>query len=783
MRSSPLLFFALAVLGTLIGLTIPLPVLALPIVLCATVVSFFLALPRIVKALLVSITVILALASLATTQKRAFDEVLERLPLTQTVVEGVLRDLSDTLNGEKVGTLDAANATLILRLKEAASAKPMCIGDRVRVRGKIAKAQPSLSPGQLDGYLFGLARGVHGRIIVSNPNHVAVMENPNGPSYVAQIKQALKDHLVAHLTPREVGLILALIVSDLRMFDNEQQQVYRNIGAGHLLGVSGLQVSLLSSIFFRAFLFIFLLVPWISRRSVARYPTLVVTLALVWGFVLLCDAPPAAVRAGLMTTLMLFASACAWPTTSADVLGATGLLCLLLFPAWVVDPSFWLSFAAVFGIILAAEYAKIPDDQVLLMHLEKNNAPIKSKWRRAVLMSLGAGVLTLPFSIYYFSELSVSGLFLNLLIVPISGILQTPAIFLVAFGFLFNLPILSEIGAFLVSALEMICMTMDDWLGRTYPVMPIFFAELVVAVVAGIVLITLAHANRRMLKGTVLAACVMFLVWPSVDADEVMVATFIPVGQGDGAVLQIPPGKTLVIDGGGNFENLYNPGERVIAPFLRRRGIDKIDVVVLSHPDADHLMGLIWLIENFEVEELWHSNFDDSHPLMAKLLHAAKRRGVRVRSQDELPDRIGNAQLTYFKPKVRDSLELNTTNNRSLVMRVSYGATSVLLPGDVETPLEDAIRGADLRATIVKAPHHGSKSSSSPDFVRATKAAHVVFCTGVNNRFGFPHSQVIKRWQDSGATLWDTAYNGETTFRLDGKSVQVKPFRSRTPYE
>lgn len=104
----------------------------------------------------------------------------------------------------------------------------------------------------------------------------------------------------------------------------------------------------------------------------------------------------------------------------------------------------------------------------------------------------------------------------------------------------------------------------------------------------------------------------------------------------------------------------------------------------------------------------------------------------------------------------------------------------MLFPGDVEAPLEEALKGQDLRATIVKAPHHGSKGSSTVDFIKATKAAHVVFCTGVNNRFGFPHSQAIKRWQDSGAILWDTAVHGETQFRLGGQAVQVLPFRTTT---
>ncbi len=792
MRSAPLLFFALAVAGALIGifdvLASVMPatfsVMAgkpgihafLIFVLGLGVASFLFRAPRVARALLVSLTIIAIFATLASHQKQTFDNVLASLPPNSTILEGELTDLSDTLNAEKVGTLETTNFTLVLRLKDAASAKSLRIGDRVRVKGKIFKAAPSLSPGQLDGYLFGLARNVHGRMIVSNPNHIANMQNKDGPSFMASIKQSLRDHLNSVLTPREAGLMLALVVSDLKLFDDEQRTVYRNIGAGHLLGVSGLQVSLLSVIFLRVLLFLFLLIPFVSRRSWARYPTLIVTLSLIWGFVILCGSPPPAFRAGMMTTLMLLASLRAWPTTSADLFGATGLICLLYEPAWVVDPSFWLSFGAVFGLIIAAEYAKIPEDEVLLLRLEKSNVPLRRKWRSVVLTSLGAGLLTLPLSIYYFAEISLSGLAVNLFLVPIAGILQTPAILFAGFGAILSLPFLTQIGAFLVAVLEAICMTLDDLVGRSYPMMPLTFAELLIAALACVMLIMLARSSRRVLKAVILLSCVLFLAAPSFESDESMTVTFLPVGQGDGAVLQIPPGKVMVIDGGGNFENVYNPGERVIAPFLKRRGIDTIDVVVLSHPDADHVMGLIWLVENFDVRELWHSDFDATHPLMARLSLAAFKKGVKVRSKDELPETIGDAKLAYFFAE-SESKELRSTNNRSLVMRVSYENWSVLFPGDVEAPLEEALLGQDLSATIVKAPHHGSKGSSTQAFVDATKAAHLVFCTGVNNRFGFPHSQSIKRWQDSGAKLWDTAVNGELAFRLNGRFVEVKPFR------
>lgn len=783
MRSGSLVFFGLAVIGALSGLIFALPVWCVAVFLAGALVPLVLIPHRLAKALLVCVALITFVSWRSGTFKEAFDDALNTISADAQVYEGELVDLSDALSGGKIAVLNvvSSNINLALKLRDAASAKVMQIGDHIRVKGKVSKAQHALSPGQLDGYWYGFARGIHGRMTVSNPHHIAVMKRDEPRGVMARLKQTLKDELLGYLPPREAGLLLALIVGDVKLFDEDEKLAYRNIGAGHLLAVSGLQVSILSVIFYRCFLFLFLLIPWVSQRSLARYPTLVLTLLCVWGFVALCGSPPSAFRAALMASLVLCASVYAWPTTSADVFGASGFLSLLINPAWVVDPSFWLSYSAVFGLILAAHYAKIPESEVPLLSPEKTSSPVKEKLRAMALTSAGAGLLTLPFSIFYFGEVSLTGLIVNIVLVPVGGLLDSPAILSVAAGVItgWHFPFF-DLSAFLASILESMVMTFDTWLGRTYPMMPLALWELVVATLCVILILASTRPHKRFLKIMGASLCVLVLFAPlNALEEEALLVTFIPVGQGDGAVLQIPPGKVMVIDGGGNFEDVFNPGERIIMPFLQRRGIDVIDVVVLSHPDADHLLGLIPLIRNFKVKELWHSDFDDSHPLMAQLLAVAHERAVLVRSLKELPDHLGVAKIDVITPPSRsNSKELNSTNNRSLVLRVSYKGNSVLFPGDVEAALEEALLGQDLSATIVKVPHHGSKGSSTSAFVAATKARHAVFCTGVNNRFGFPHSQAIKRWQDSGAVLWDTAVHGETQFRLAGNAVQVIPFRT-----
>lgn len=484
-----------------------------------------------------------------------------------------------------------------------------------------------------------------------------------------------------------------------------------------------------------------------------------------------------------MTTLVLCASAYAWPTTSMDVFGATGLISLLVRPSAVVDPSFWLSYAAVFGLIIAAQAAQLSPSDLLLLDPEKSQSPWQTKLRTLIVSSVGAGFLTLPFSAFYFAEVSLSGLIINLFLVPVAGFLQTPAILLVAIGCASNIPFFSSAAAFCAGVLDAMCMSLDDLLGHTYPMMPLSVFQLLLAFIAAVFLIKIAQARKRICKLSVAFLCIAIAFVPTFFSKrDSLEVTFLPVGQGDAAVIESPTGEVMVIDGGGNHDDTYNPGERIISPFLRRRHIQAIDVVVLSHPDADHLMGLLPLFENFEVKELWHNGFDESHPLMARLLEVARAHHVKLRTPEDFGEKIafGRATITFISLRALtpQSPKLTSTNNRSLVLKIAFENQSILFPGDIEEIMENefAKTRQDLSATIIKAPHHGSKSSSSANFVNAANASHVVFCTGINNRFGFPHSQVIKRWQDHGATLWNTAVNGETTFSLSRESVEVRPY-------
>jgi len=273
----------------------------------------------------------------------------------------------------------------------------------------------------------------------------------------------------------------------------------------------------------------------------------------------------------------------------------------------------------------------------------------------------------------------------------------------------------------------------------------------------------------------VLAACALWRVAGPHLTRELTV-TFLAVGQGDGALVQLPGGEALLIDGGGDPAGRFDPGERVVVPALAELGATRLRAAVLSHPHPDHLNGLASALTRVRADELWIARgMDRGGPLLHHLLEVASSRGVPVRELSA-GDRVdlGSALVEVLHPA--RGWEGYSENDASLVLRLRFKEVSFLFPGDIEAAGEDALLSSgDPATTVLKAPHHGSRTSSTPDFVSRVHAAHVVFPVG-HNRFGFPHPEVVERWRAAGAQTHRTDTEGAIRVETDGQTVRVEPF-------
>jgi competence protein ComEC len=284
-----------------------------------------------------------------------------------------------------------------------------------------------------------------------------------------------------------------------------------------------------------------------------------------------------------------------------------------------------------------------------------------------------------------------------------------------------------------------------------------------------------------------LASIILLHPFSSPRPDGMLHFDFLDVGQGDAALVTFPNGKTMLIDAGGKLdyrnadddENDFEPdvpriGEMVVSEFLWERGISRIDMIVATHADADHIQGLTDVVRNFSVGHAYLGRVDDD-PELKPLLAEVERFGVGrsiVRSGGSIE--IDGVRIDVLNP-LEDSV---SANNGSVVLKFTFGEHSFLFTGDIEAQAEAMLlkAGSDLRADVIKVPHHGSRSSSTQDFVNAVNPRFAIVSVGRSSVFGHPHGEVVERWRASGAEVMTSGERGTITVVSDGKGMSVSRF-------
>jgi competence protein ComEC len=260
-------------------------------------------------------------------------------------------------------------------------------------------------------------------------------------------------------------------------------------------------------------------------------------------------------------------------------------------------------------------------------------------------------------------------------------------------------------------------------------------------------------------------------------ANATLRVDFLDVGQGDAALVTMPDGTTLLVDAGGNMiDSTRRIGETVVSEYLWWQGLGKIDYVLATHADADHIEGLNDVVKNFSVGVALIARRPADDPEFGKFsqtLARTKTHSETIEAGDVI--HFGDVTVTVLWPP---GVGEKSTNNDSIVLRIEYGERSILLTGDIEQAAERALVATQqpLRADVIKVPHHGSKTSSTEDFVVATKPQFAVISVGRTSRFGHPHKEVVERWQSNGATVLTTGQSGTITITTDGHDLSLKRF-------
>jgi competence protein ComEC len=263
--------------------------------------------------------------------------------------------------------------------------------------------------------------------------------------------------------------------------------------------------------------------------------------------------------------------------------------------------------------------------------------------------------------------------------------------------------------------------------------------------------------------------------------------TVIDVGHGSASLLEFPGGYNMLIDGGGFADNsAFDVGKNIVAPLLHRKKIRSVDTLILSHPNSDHLNGLIYIADQFHVKRVW-TNSEARMTLGYKtLMEVIANKKIILPAFEDMPrhHRINGAKLDFLYPPQdflhrKQTEKWRNTNNNSLVVKVSLGTTSFLFPGDIMAAAEQelvGIAGRKLNSTVLIAPHHGSRSSSSGAFLSEVDPEIVVVSSGRQSRFKLPNPAVLKKYQNHGCAIFRTDINGAVSLSTDGRQLEIEPY-------
>lgn len=570
--------------------------------------------------------------------------------------------------------------------------------------------------------------------------------------------RARSGRAIDRLFGSDAGLAKALLIADTRSVDPEIRSRYADAGMIHLLSVSGLHVAIIAG---AAEL---LLVAARLRRERAVW----LSLALTCGYVLLIGAPAPAIRSGIMLASTAVSRLLQRPSSPWAALALGGLV-PLHEPRVVLDLGYQLSVAGMAGLLAAgALSARLPRVR-------------GARWRenlvRALLASVLASLVTLPLVAWVFGRVSVVAPLTNLAAGPLFTLLQ-PALFLAL--------LLSpwHAGASLVADAARVALRAVDALATAGAAVPLAALSVAPSLYTSVLLGALAlvivgvcvsrHPARPLVAGAVVLA---LIVWsPQPPGQRGMELHVIDVGQGDAIAVRTPHGHWILFDAGRSWPR-GDAGKSTILPYLRRRG-GPLDLFVLSHPHADHAGGAASVLRALRPDTYVDGAFVAPAGDYRASLVAAAESGVswrRVRPGDSLA--IDGVVVTLLAPDSAWTATLRDANEASTVARVRYGRMRFLLTGDAERGEEAWLlaRGAEaLRAEVLKVAHHGSRTSTTPEFVAAVQPRLALVSVGARNFYGHPSPDVVRRLMASGAQVLRTDRLGSIVVRTDGTSLSVE---------
>ena len=652
--------------------------------------------------------------------------------------------------------------------------RPFHYGQRLQIHGRLEPPSLPVNPGQFNYRRYLNLKGIFFQMYAAKDSlHIfpGVRGSPIERLILEPVRQHIRRNFDHYLPPPVAAMVKALILGERQDLDRNIVNQFQKTGVVHVLAISGLHVGFVLLIFLIFFGFFPL-----SYKM--RYLFTFIALGF---FVALVNFKAPVVRASLMAAFYFAVSLSQRKASALNILAAAGFLILLIDPSQILQPGFQFSFAAVGGIVYGYPHLKA----LFPLRFGKGRLPQGiNRWAwQPMLVSLSAVLATMPLTWYYYGTLQIGAVIINLLIIPLIGVLVVLSLLFVilsvaAFPFLGGL-------ALLITWLVQVILSSIAFFSRFgWVQMSLRHPSLWIVALTFLLIIFLfrMHEKRSLIYAAILLGII--LVLRQSNRLHGLRATFIDVGQGDACLIQLPNNMNVLIDAG-DRNRWRDYGAQSVVPVCRYFGVKHLRYAVATHPHSDHYGGLLTVMRSVKIDTLVVSPYPDSSKGYLRLLRQVAKTGIPVR-------RVQRGQKLNFGPSARAYVlspvakfekvrahNGHEINNSSIVLRLCYGNNAFLLTGDAQKEAENVIDsyGNFLRSNVLKVGHHGSSTSSTPEFLNLVQPDFAIISVGKRNKFHHPSPKTLRTLRLFRIPAFRTDHFGAIMFESDGQKVRLVNWR------
>lgn len=643
------------------------------------------------------------------------------------------------------------NKKILINIKMAQDIPSIKYGDSLYIEGEFKQPEEARN---YKGYNYKQYLKTKKIIGTVELEKAKILKSSNG-SFIHNIQKYIKDTINGTLTDEEGNLLLAILLGDKDKLSEDIQESFKTSNLSHMLAVSGAHVS-----------YIILGLTYVLQNSIiGKKNGKIVCIFFLLVFMAITNFTPSVTRACIMAVLTLFSGIIYRKSDVYTNISVAALITLIFNPYSLLDLGFQLSYGGTIGIIIF----------IKRIQEKKSNSKVINYIKQMALVSIYANIIIIPIMMYHFNTVSFTFIISNIMASPILGII-------VITGFLFIIasitvkPLTRLIAIFIKPILSIlikisqICSKLP--FSNILVVTPYMFN--VISYYA-IILYCIKSKKNNKCKIIICLLIVLILInFIIYIFPQKLRIFFIDVGQGDSTLIITPDKKTVLIDGGGS--DSFDVGEKVLLPYLLDRRILKVDYVLISHFDTDHATGVAQILGKIDVSSIILTRQLEENDIYRHILSIAKEKKIKliyVKEGDVL--KIGGIKISIIHPENKLMIN-NPMNNNSIVCKVEYNSFSMLLTGDIEMEAEELIlrKNINLKADVLKVAHHGSKTSTTGEFLKAINPKVALIGVGKNNNFGHPSNEVIQRLKENGTRIYRTDENGEISITVNKKGRIIK---------